>query len=226
MKGKLLHKYIRAFWWYNKVDKGKLEYVEYLNLIVFKRHLGKTQIVKWYLGCYVSVHREIIICRNLKLFTWVKYLVKTKNILNGPWLFCSWIQRYLDVLEPDSQKVGLTQPTENKTLQILGIWNECYQQFWSPYLCKNIHALDKVQHKFTRFIPGIRRLSLRSCNGFTFIKRRKDDPIERLKDLYWERLECGELECTFVWYGNRQLELKSREISPKRQLQILGIIFS
>uniref|UniRef100_A0A4W3J4I1 Reverse transcriptase domain-containing protein n=1 Tax=Callorhinchus milii TaxID=7868 RepID=A0A4W3J4I1_CALMI len=108
---------------------------------------------------------------------------KTDYFLEGERLDSVSVQRDLGVLAHQSQKVsmqvqqatrkangilafiakGLEYKSREVLLQVYKALVrphlEYYVQFWSPCLRKDILALEGVQHRFTRLVPGIRGLT-------------------------------------------------------------------
>ena len=73
-------------------------------------------------------------------------------------------------------------------------------QFWSPYLRKDILALEGVQRKFTRLIPELRglayeeRLSRLGLYPLEFRRMRRGDLIETYKIMKgMDKIEAGKL---------------------------------
>ena len=63
-------------------------------------------------------------------------------------------------------------------------------QFWLPHVMKDIAAIERVQCRATRLIPGLARLSceerLKETGLYTLEKRRlRGDVIEMFKIMKW-----------------------------------------
>ena len=107
----------------------------------------------------------------------------TDYFLNGKMLRKSEIQRDLGVIVQDSLQVNVqVQSAVRKANAMLAFMSrepeyksrdvllrlckavvrphlEYCEQFWAPYLRKDVLALERVQRRFTRMIPGMKSLS-------------------------------------------------------------------
>ena len=56
---------------------------------------------------------------------------------------------------------------------------------WTPYYSKDKHLLERVQHRFTRMIPGLRH-TRNDWNSSTCGHWKREETVP----IYWKYLEC------------------------------------
>ena len=92
-------------------------------------------------------------------------------------------------------------------------------QFWSPYLKRDVVALEAVQRRFTRLIPEMRSLSyeerLNSLGLYSLEFRMRGDPIELFKMI--KGMDKVDVERMLLLVGHSRTRGHSLRIPHKGQ---------